>query len=294
MINFTTRKLRIFAPIACTCLAIPALADAQFDDLKNQTDDITNLIDAENSKSVLCKSYVGKRVVPTTFNTLATTLPKRTVKGEFETTAQYQARIAATPGSGSANLSVLVLPIDRTFVRYNADIGLMLVSAGAVNTGEYSEQTGAEASAWLAVGNNVGKGTPVFVGQNERVIRTYVGHNLFGAAFRVSEIERTTQALHLTNTRLFAFAKRDTSPIMGFEVPLAAAPRSKQSIRIALVVRPQDPFFLSYNFKGPEPTSSEPNGYTDRASIIVAEAQCALVLSMQNQVLASVDTSKLK
>lgn len=294
MKNTATCKLQASIALACTCLALPALAVAPADELKNQTEDITNLIDAENAKSALCKSYVGKLVVPATFNALATTLPKRTVKGEFETTAQYQARIAATPNSGSANLSVLVLPVDRSFVRYDADIGVMLVSAGALNTGEYSEQTGAEASASLAVRNNVGRGTPVFVGQNEKVIRTYVAHNLFGAAFRVSEIERTTQALHLTNTRLFPFAKRDTSPIMGFEVPLAAAPRSKQSLRIALAVLPQAPFFLSYIFKGPEPTASEPNRYTDRASIIVAEAQCALVLNAQNQVLASVDASKLK
>lgn len=291
MINVITRKLRIFAPVACTCLALPALADAQFDDLKNQTEYITNLVDAENTKSALCKSYVGKRVVPTAFNTLVTTVPKRTMKSEFETTAQYQARIAATPDNGSANPSVLLLPINRSFVRYDADIGTMFVSAGAFNTGEYSEHTGAEASALLAVGTNAGKGTPVFVGQNERVIRTYVAHNMLGAAFRVSEIERTTQALHLTNTRLFPFVKRETSPVMGFEVPLAAAPSTKQSLRTALVVRPQAPFFLSYNFKGPEPTASKPNGYTDRASIIVAEAQCALVLSAQNQVLASVDAS---
>lgn len=122
MINFTTRKLRILAPLVCTCLALPALAVAPADELKNQTEDMTNLVDAENAKSALCKSYVGKLVVPATFNALATTLPKRTVKGEFETTAQYQARIAATPNSGSANLSVLVLPVDRSFVRYDADM----------------------------------------------------------------------------------------------------------------------------------------------------------------------------
>lgn len=294
MISVTTGKLRILAPLACTCLALPALADAQFDNLKNQTEDITNLIDAENAKLALCKSFEGKRIVPATFNTLAATLPKRTVKGEFETTAQYQARIAAMPNSGSANLSVLVLPVDRSFVRYDADIGVMLVSAGALNTGEYSDQTGAEASATLAVGSLYGKGTPIFVEQREKVVRSYVAHNLFGAAVRVSEIDRTTQALHLTNTRLFPFAKRDTSPIMGFEVPRASAPREKQSLRLALVVRPQAPFFLSYTFKGPEPTASEPNRYTDRSSVIVAEGQCALVLGAQNQVLASIDTSKLK
>lgn len=292
MRNVTTRKLRIFAPLACTCLALPALAAAPADDLKNQTEDMTNLVDAENAKSALCKSYVGKQVVPTTFNTLATTLPKRAVKGEFETTAQYQARIAATPNSGSANLSVLVLPVDRSFVRYDADIGVMFVSAGALNTGEYSDQTGAEASATLAVGPLYGKGTPIFVEHREKVVRSYVAHNLFGAAVRVSEIDRTTQALHLTNMRLFPFAKRDTSPIMGFEVPKASAPHEKQSLRFALVVRPQAPFVLSYTFKGPEPTASEPNHYTDRSSVIVAEGQCALVLGAQNQVLASIDTGK--
>lgn len=294
MMITTTRKLPLFAALACGCLALPALAQGQIDDLKNQTEDLSNLIDAENAKSALCKSYVGKRIVTTSFTALALTLPKSTTKGEFETTKQYQARVASSAQSNPAKLAVLTLPVDRSFVRYNADIGVMLVAAGALTTGHYSDQTGAEMSALFAERHLVGGGTPVFVEQREKVVRTYVAQNAFGAAFRVSEIERTTHALHLTNTHLFPFAKRETSPIMGFEIPLASARRSKETIRVALVLRPQAPFLLGHTMKGIDPTTRVPIRYTDRSSVMVAEAQCALVLNEQNQVLASIDTGKLK
>lgn len=292
MMITTTHRLQLAAALAFGCTALPVLAQDQFSGLQNQTEDMTNLVEAENSKSALCKGYVGQRVVPVTFNALVLTLPKSSAKGEFESTAQYNARVASTKQNGPVKAAVLALPVDRTFVRYDADLGVMLVSAGALNTGEYSEETGAEASAVLATGTLSSKGTPVFVAQSAKVVRTYVAHNLFGAAFRVSEIDRSTQSLHLTNTRLFPFAKRDSSPIMGFEVPLAAARGTKQTLQLALVFQPQAPFLLSYTFVGPEPKATNPNRYTDRSSVIVAEAKCALVLGANNQVLASVDMGK--
>lgn len=288
----TTHRLRLATALAFGCTALPVLAQDQFADLQNQTEDITNLVEAENSKSALCKGYVGQQVVPATFNAISLTLPKASAKGELETTAQYNTRVASTAQYGPVKVAVLALPIDRSFVRYDADLRVMLVSAGALNTGEYSEEAGAEASAVLATGTLSGKGTPVFVAQSAKVVRTYVAHNLFGAAFKVSEIDRSTHALHLTNSRLFPFAKRDSSPIIGFEVPLAAARGTKQTLRLALVLKPQAPFLLSYTFVGPEPKATDPNRYTDRSSVMVAEAQCALVLGANNQVLASVDTGK--
>lgn len=288
----TTRKLPLFAALVCGCLALPALADDQFADLKNQTEDITNLIDAENSKSALCKSYVGKPVAPTTFAALAVSLPKVATKGEFETTAQFQARIASTAPRGPAKLAVLVLPVDRSFVRYDADIGAMFVSAGSLNSGEYSDETGAEISAIMATRSISSKGTPVFVEQRSKVVRTYAAQNLFGASFRVTEIDRTTHAVHLANVRLFPFAKRDSSPIMSFEVSQALARRTKETLRLALIIKPKAPFVLSYTFEGSNPTALEPNHYTDRATVMVAEAQCALVLDDHNQVIASADTGK--
>ncbi|TDW65032.1 hypothetical protein EDF57_103208 [Novosphingobium sp. PhB55] len=89
--------MKYMTACAAVALAAPAVAQPTFEELKQETADITSLIDAENAKTDLCKRYVGTVVTPTTFDALALSLPKMTDKGEYETTAQHEARKAAAP-----------------------------------------------------------------------------------------------------------------------------------------------------------------------------------------------------
>ena len=170
----------------------------------------------------------------------------------------------------------------------------MTISSGVFDVGSFSEETAADVSATFAIGDRDGKGTPVPISERETVLRIYSAQNLMGATFRVSDISRETKALYLTTTDLFPFAKRDTSPIMMFSVPLARARLVKQTFTVALVVAPQPPYLLTYTFKGVAPTALKPTHYTEHSSVILAEAQCALVLDSHFRVLASMDAGKPK
>jgi hypothetical protein len=280
------------AALALISLARPVQAQPTFEELQRKTKDITNLIEAENGKSDLCQRYVGTVVAPTTFDTLAQALPTIAAKGEYETTAQYEARKSAALSGAPSALSVLVVPTDREFAEYNADSQALFVQAGAFQAGHYSSKTKAETAAWLAAGDELTKGTGLFIADKERVLRTYNAQNRFGATYRVSVTNRDTKALHLTTKKLFPFARWKTSPVMGLDLPLAKAPQVRQTFKLALVLKPVAPYSLSGLFDEAPPTADDPTEYTDHATLLVAEPKCGLVLDRAMRVLASADAGQ--
>ncbi|WP_404479324.1 hypothetical protein [Novosphingobium sp. BL-52-GroH] len=279
--------------IVCAVLALasPAVAQPTVEELKRKTADITNLINAENAKSDLCKRYVGTVVTPTSFDALVQGLPKIAAKGEYETTAQYEARKSATL-SRATGLSVLVVPTDRDYAQYVADDQALFVQAGAFQAGEYSPNAKAVIAAWSALGDETPKGIGLFIAEKERVLRTYNAQNGFGATFRVSVIDRDTKALHLTTEKLFPFAQWKSSPVMGLELPLAKAPQVRQTFKVALVLKPVAPYVRSDFFDEAPPTADSPEKANDRVTLLVAEPKCGLVLDSTMHVLASADVGQ--
>ena len=279
---------------ACALLALtsPAIAQPTFEELKQKTDDITNLIGAENAKSDLCKRYIGAVVTPTTFDALVQGVPKIAAKGEYETTVEYEARKSAALSRAPSGLSVLVVPTDRDYAQYVSDDQTLFVQAGAFQPGEYSPNAKAVIAAWSALGDETPKGIGLFIAAKERVLRTYNAQNGFGATFRVSVIDRDTKALHLTTKGLFPFAKWKSSPIMGLDLPLVKAPQVRQTFKVALVLKPVAPYVRSDFFDEAPPTADNPEKANDRVTLLVAEPKCGLVLDSTMHVLASADAGQ--
>jgi hypothetical protein len=223
---------------------------------------------------------------------LVQAVPNIAAKGEYETTAQYEARKSAALSRAPSGVSVLVVPTDREYAEYNADSQALIVQAGAFQAGHYSSKTKAEAAAWLAVGDELTKGTGLFIADKERGLRAYNAQNRFGATYRVSVIERHTKALHLITKELFTFAKWKSSPVMGLDLPLARAPQVRQTFKVALVLKPVAPYVLSGLFDEAPPTADDPTEYTDHATLLVAEPKCGLVLDDAMRVLASADAGQ--
>jgi hypothetical protein len=281
--------------IAFNLLALaagPVQAQPTFEELKRETEDITNLIEADNAKSDLCQRYIGTVVTPTMFDALVQAVPNIAAKGEYETTAQYETRKSAALSRAPSELSVVVVPTAREFAEYNADSQALMIQAGAFQAGHYSSKTKAETAAWLAAGDELTKGTGLFLADKERVLRTYTAQNRFGATYRVSVTNRDTKALHLTTKKLFPFARWKTSPVMGMDLPLSTAPQVRQTFKLALVLKPVAPYVLTGLFDEAPPTSDDPTEATDHATLLVAEPKCGLVLDSAMRVLASADAGQ--
>jgi hypothetical protein len=105
-------------------------------------------------------------------------------------------------------------------------------------------------------------------------------------------IDRDTKALHLTTNKLFPFAKWKTSPIMVLDLAVATAPKVRQTFKLALVLKPAAPYVLPGLFDVASPTADDPTEYTDRATLLVAEPKCGLVLDSTMHVLGAADAGQ--
>lgn len=293
--NASSRARRTLAA-ALILVAYSTTSAAQtIDDLRRRTAEVSALVEAEGRKTPLCKSYMGKVIAPIAPSTLAARLTGAGGKGEFETTAQYKQRQVGA-ASGSAGPFVVGLPIDRGYTRFDADAGVLTVSAGAFATGEFSDEGQADLAAMALTLPTDGSrglpgGLPVHLSQSERTLGTSMARNGFGIAVRVSNVERHTRALYLFPKHLFGVARDKDSVVMGFEATAARAKQLKPSLRVALVLEPQPPSVLSGIMEGAAATSRDPLHYQEKTTLIVASAKCGLVLDGSGRVLASADAN---
>lgn len=272
-------------PLAATAQA------SRFDQLKAATDDVTALIKADSSTSALCKSYIDRVVTPITFGALTANLPNTSPKGEFETTAEYEARLTPASKRASTKPVVVAVPVDRDYVRYEADAGAMFIQSGSFAEGRYGDDTISDMSGTVGAAETVRGGTPMFHSKGAaRLVRTYAARSRGGVAFKVTETERTTNALYITASKLFPFARAKVSPVIGFSAPVARAPQLKATLKLALVVEPHAPFLFRGAIGPVIPSLGNPDVVRALTNVAVVKARCGLVLDAQNRVLGVVDT----
>lgn len=275
--RWATCALSIFAALT----AAHAAAQDSYSKVRREAQDFNALAAAENSKSALCRSYVGQTVAPTPFAALT---QKLAVGGRATSTSSPV---------------VLTVPIDRDHVRYDAEAGAMFVSAGAFPANGFSAATPADVVSNLAllsakIDAPMMGGMKIALGESERVLGTEMGRNIVGQPVRVSNIERHTRGLYLGKGTLFPSAQDDGSPVTAFELAKAQATTARATLRAAVAVVPQAPYFLTGSGSGAAANAQQPVHYVERWSIVVAEPKCALILDARNKVLASADAGPAK
>lgn len=275
--RWATCALTILAALT----AAHAAAQGSYSKVRREAQDFNVLATAENSKSALCRSYVGQTVAPTSFATL---------------TQRLAANSQATPGSSPV---VLAIPINRDHTRYDAEAGAMFVSAGALPAAGFSAAAQADAVSNLALlSANIDApmmgGVKIALGESQRVLGTEMGRNIVGQPVRVSNIERHTRGLYLGKGTLFPSAQDGGSPVMAFELPKAQATAARATLRAAVALVPQAPYFLTGSGSGAAANAQQPVHYVERWSIVIAEPKCALILNARNKVLASADAGPVK
>lgn len=292
------RNIAIFALAVMSLVPNSAIAqDARAQEIeransmKRATEEIAALIEAENQKSALCKSYEGQQVTVTAFDSFVRGLPKYITKGEFETTPQFDARVAAANKNIPTGPFVIVLPTNQKYIEYDADLSLMRVQAGAFDEGKFSDNTMADIKAnYLTQEFRDGR-TAVPHSDSERLLQTYRAQTRLGVPFSISKYDLKVNSMFVAAKKLFSYANDKYSLVMGFEVPVAQAARVKPTLKVALVVEPDSPFVITDTSDDERsPTLDRPSEYTYRSSIAFVKAKCSLVLDGQSKVLAAMDS----
>ena len=288
------RNIPIVAFVAMSLWPSTAMAQASVTEereLQRASEEIAALIEAENRKSALCKSYEGQQVMVTTFDGLVRGLPKYTPKGEFETTAQFDARVDAAKKTPPTGPSVLVLPTNQKYIEYDAYLSLMRVQAGAFDEGRFHEDFMADATSSYFTREFKRGRTAVPHSDSKRLLSTYRAQTRLGVPFTISKYDLKVNGIYVTADKLFSYAKDKDSFVMGFEVQVAQAARVKPTLKVALVVEPDLPFLMTDTSDDERrPALDWPNEYTYRSSIAFVKPRCALVLDGQSRVLAAMDS----
>lgn len=269
----------------------PAVAQSGLRQAMTKADDLIALYDAIDHTSPVCKGYVGKVVTPTAFSALTARLSGPAPKGEYETTAQYRARLAARPAFNPTATAIVTLPVDRDYVSYEADGGMLMVRVGAFGAGRFSDDFVVQmiADDYGLIPPELKTGTFIAHNETERLIRAYVARNGFGSTAKVSDFDRRTNGLYLTSPRLFPFAKSDNTPVLVAKVPAVQAQRLKPTLRLALVIEPKAPFVFRLEQPGAAATIRNPVHYENTLTAIYADPKCALALDPTGRVLAAVN-----
>jgi hypothetical protein len=244
-----------------------------------------------------CDTYSGQTVSPLTFEQAVARVPSVAPRGEYETTAQYEARLAAATG-GRGPLIILKQPENRDdYIRYDADNGRLAIQSYAFDNTNFDPWTAVYGTPHARTLNPSTIGNrDVVISSREVPTGTYEGRNAFGARWTVTRITRTIQAIYegpeqgLT-TSLFRNVERSTNIVGYLQMPPEVAQRTKPTLRLAFVVEPRFPFVVRNTYAGRgRITIQNPRDVTESLTMIVGDIQCGLVLDGGNRVLGAYQT----
>lgn len=245
-----------------------------------------------------CQSYIGTSPSLTPIQDAIAQFDGITPKDEFETTDEYEARIAAA-SSGAQSL-VIPKTLDPASLDYDADrqvfkVGRYLFDNANMPVGDLWSYGGPfyDAGNYDSRSYNI----DIVVDQDDEVTGAYTGTNAYGASTEVAEIDRIYWGVYERPVSI-----RDgfsaSSLIEGEgdyigEIPMvsAEARQFKDGARTAFVVVPNAPWQVRYREEfGSDATIQNPAEIKNVMNVLFADIQCALVIDRIGTAVAAFET----
>ncbi|MCW3836796.1 hypothetical protein ACFQ1E_12035 [Sphingomonas canadensis] len=244
-----------------------------------------------SAASAQCASYVGQTVAPVLFEQVIASFGNIAPKGEFETTAAYQARVAAAGGGGP--LIISKKPEDPKYFAYDADNQVLRVQSYAfhnTNIGWWEAFYEAKPAGITA---STMSNIAIVISQTEKANGTYRAQNSYGASTDVVKIDRTTYSIFEREAppgQYNVFDAEKDGNLGSIPMDIATAQRTKPTLRIAFVVVPKAPYLVEGTHSVGRVTVSNPRDVTEHFKIMIADLQCGLLMDSVNKVLAAYPT----
>ncbi len=251
---------------------------------------------AATAEAQSCDQFMGQTVAPVSFDAATAGLGKLTPKGEFETTAQFEARRAASAGSIRGPLIIEKAPEDRKYLEYDADAQVLRLKSYAFHNTDLGTWNMLYAAGYnRKIPASTSSNIDVAISSIDKVVGSHEAQNAYGAKAQIAEIERTIKGIFereasFTDRDLFPAAK--DSPYVVGAIPLtpAEAMALKPTMRLAFVVVPKEPFLITGTHKVGKTTIANPREITERFSLLIADIQCGLALDRGGKVLGAYPT----
>lgn len=242
-----------------------------------------------------CTKLVGTTVSPSSFDAVWAKFGGFSPRGEYETSAQFEARANAVFPPEARPLVISKQPESRVFFEYDANAQTLRVSSLAFDMTGFAPWRAFLSARAASVQATPGKNIDVVLSQVDKVTGSYLATNPFGVRVKVTKVHRITKAIYDRDGISFSeklFPDIDRGNFIA-ELPMspAEARSAKTTLSLAFVVRPKQPFFVSGEHPLEDATLEHPKNVREEFSILIADIQCALVLNPQNKVLAAVLTN---
>ena len=240
-----------------------------------------------------CDAYVGRVVKPSTFAAATAKFRNVPAKGEFETTAAFEAKRTAILGDATTPLVILKSPEDRKYFAYDADAQKLRIAPYAFDNTRFDSF-----SAFFSLGlhDTLDVGTDfnreVVISRTDTPTGSYVATNGFGARFPVTRVSRSTTAIFEGKQEFGVYSLFvDSGDYIG-EVSMTAdeARKLKPALQMAFVVVPKPPYFVTGRHSLGDITIRNPYEITESFSVLIADIQCGLLLDSGGKVLGSYPT----
>ncbi|MEW6574747.1 MAG: hypothetical protein AB1408_00170 [Pseudomonadota bacterium] len=246
----------------------------------------------------VCEPYVGQ--VVTTIDIDDAIAPFKAVgpKGEFEPTAQYEARKQQAVNKLGEKLIVKKAPDGRQYLVYDADAQqLNIVTYAFDNIPLNTDALFGYGAPYYGLMGDGYTHIDVVIEEDQVITGSYKASNAYGATTVVNKFFRRTRGIYQSNAKSFQedslFPNADNEPYYAGSIPMAPqeAMQLKPTLQFAFVVTPKPPYYLSALYEYPSrPTITTPREITNEVSALIADFQCGLVLDKDNKVLGAFET----
>ena len=245
-----------------------------------------------------CDAMLNTTIEPMTFDAASELLRSAPlVKDEFETTAAFQARVAAAGQTMPTSLAIAV-DLKKDHAVYNADAQKFVINSRIFGSDYGIDWFSAFYSAPVkpagyGMGSNV---IGIAISSVDTPNGTYTGQNAYGASWEIMKINREVDAIFDSVTprydqKLFG---RGLAAEFNWDAPAPPelARQFKDEMKGALIVAPTAPYYIeSTESAGGRITIQNPRDVTQIAHVIVADVKCAVLTSASNVVVFAVTTN---
>lgn len=250
-----------------------------------------------------CAPYLGQTVTPGTLEDLLVDLQKLpSIKDEFETTAAFDARIAAA-STGTSGQRIVWVPLDKKYVGYDADTSKLSLQTYAL-TNENTKYSGVFGYGTPLVDkvrfdSGLGSNINIVVHKPETTSGTFVGQNSFGASTTITRVKRHTLALFEREGAMgedLFFPNRQTGTALKQifaefpDTPVEVAKKVKTELMAAVIIVPKWPFYAKGKVSYGRPSIARPTDIDETLEVGIVDFQCALLTNSVGKVFGAIDT----
>lgn len=243
----------------------------------------TLALTAQSIEAQECMALKGNVINPLSFEQLQLAMPKIPKKDEFETTAQYNARVAESGAKAPTGPMFINLEAQfkSSYLQYDADRSVFSISAFDFNGGYFNSSLSGFRGPYKSSSYKE-RLVGVLVSRNVELEDSYTATNGYGAKVEVQKRIISKYEL-VEGNKKFKFNQsalwdgKSIGEVGTLAVPPELARDIKQRLKSAVMFIPKEPFIIKNISFGSSPTRKSPYKDTIITSALVGDIKCAVI-----------------